>query len=298
MSELGKTIGPGFDVVSLIGTGQYGKVFLATRDGNEYAVKFTAISEWRIYAMLGLVRDDATDLPLPTVVHYGTHVTLGPYTVMPAAGETFFDQHDELCASEVLFVVHEVLRALEFLGGKCGVAHRDIKAENICIDASGRVRLVDLGSVKVCDMNAQMPDAPQISREKTSFLAPCDAHLDIPCTPRYDTEMLAINIVMWTGGVLPWLRAYAGADGAVDIRALNAATLKAKRIYIVPLESMAAKKMELLMRDSLEDPKAVRGKFDYTKIGRLCGMLVSCRHNRLPDYERLREFVREMSSQS
>ena len=54
-----------------------------------------------------------------------------------------------LSEAEVAFYAHEAWAALKAIGS-LGWAHRDVKPENLCIDARGNVRLVDFGLSKFC----------------------------------------------------------------------------------------------------------------------------------------------------
>ena len=54
-----------------------------------------------------------------------------------------------LSEDEVSFYAHDAWAALKAIGS-LGWAHRDVKPENLCIDARGNLRLVDFGLSKFC----------------------------------------------------------------------------------------------------------------------------------------------------
>ena len=57
-------------------------------------------------------------------------------------------QADELTAAQALEIVAQVSRALRYAHGQ-GVVHRDVKPENILLDAAGDVKIVDFGLAKI-----------------------------------------------------------------------------------------------------------------------------------------------------
>ena len=291
---VGQTVGGGFVIESLIGSGSFGSVFRAVRDGVRYAVKFSRVLEYRVYSAVGLVgRAPSPDLPLPTLVFYGTMDLDNHYVVMHDAGRTMSEMYDGMTSAELLFVAREIIRALEYLGCSQRVVHRDIKAENICVDAANRVKLVDLGSVARCKLFDVGVVDDVVSSDRTCMLSPYDGHFVRPCAPRYDTEMLALNIITWMCRTLPWEHLYARPRAMHTAHDWNARGMAAKRPYLVCANfAMYARKMDALIDDSLVLPKGLRRTdVDYAHVGTLCAMLLSCRHNAMPGYQAAIQFI-------
>ncbi|KAL1748681.1 kinase-like domain-containing protein [Schizophyllum fasciatum] len=65
-------------------------------------------------------------------------------------------QHKRLPESRARDVFAQIVDAVAYLD-QHGIAHRDIKDENILIDSAHRVKLVDFGSASVCDPAAPRP---------------------------------------------------------------------------------------------------------------------------------------------
>ncbi|KAL1735567.1 kinase-like domain-containing protein [Schizophyllum commune] len=65
-------------------------------------------------------------------------------------------QHKHLSESRARDVFAQIVDAVAYLDRR-GIAHRDIKDENILIDSAHRVKLVDFGSASVCDPAGPRP---------------------------------------------------------------------------------------------------------------------------------------------
>jgi serine/threonine-protein kinase len=147
------TVVHGYRVEKKLGSGGFGKVYVAWRDARPYALKFIPLEGvgawgWReLYLLL--------PLRLPNVVRLLSHVQWPEETprylvlVMEyVEGRTLYDwaQEENPCALDVAGLFLKLVRALEGVHA-AGVLHRDLKGENVLVrNGDGELVVVDFGS--------------------------------------------------------------------------------------------------------------------------------------------------------
>uniref|UniRef100_A0A8C3SED9 non-specific serine/threonine protein kinase n=1 Tax=Chelydra serpentina TaxID=8475 RepID=A0A8C3SED9_CHESE len=152
-----------FELLKVLGTGAYGKVFLVR--------KMTGHDVGKLYAMK-VLRKAAIVQKAKTTEHTRTertvleHVRASPFLVTlhyafqtgsklhlildyVSGGELFTHlyQRDHFTEEEVRIYAGEIVLALEHLH-KLGIIYRDVKLENILLDSEGHVVLTDFGLSK------------------------------------------------------------------------------------------------------------------------------------------------------
>ena len=65
------------------------------------------------------------------------------------------------------FYAAEIVLILEFLHEREGVAYRDMKPENLLLDADGHIKLVDFGFAKRLGNSKKLSTAPDLSWEES-----------------------------------------------------------------------------------------------------------------------------------
>ena len=146
-----------YRILSLIGAGGMGEVYLASDDklGRRVAIKILPDSVSRDSdAKLRMLREAraiaALDHPnVCTIYEVGEHDGR-PYIVMQfVEGETLFDrlQQSRMSLTECLDVATQVAAALDEAHSH-GVIHRDIKPMNIMLTPRGQVKVLDFGLAK------------------------------------------------------------------------------------------------------------------------------------------------------
>ena len=99
---------------------------------------------------LGLILDSFLQ------THHERHC---PKLLSPALTEQGDELHGDFgdsTESEIATVICHVLTGLSYMHG-CGVAHRDLKPDNIMYSReSGSVRIIDYGLAKICDEGVRM----------------------------------------------------------------------------------------------------------------------------------------------
>lgn len=152
-----------FDLLKVLGTGAYGKVFLVRKKGG--------IDNGRLYAMKVLkkativqkkkttehtkterqVLEAVRQSPFLVTLHYAFQTEAKLHLILDfvSGGELFTHlyQRDRFKEHEVRIYIGEVILALEHLH-KLGIIYRDIKLENILLDSSGHIVLTDFGLSK------------------------------------------------------------------------------------------------------------------------------------------------------
>ncbi|XP_018111814.1 ribosomal protein S6 kinase, 90kDa, polypeptide 4 L homeolog isoform X1 [Xenopus laevis] len=152
-----------FELLKILGTGAYGKVFLVR--------KVTGPDTNHLYAMkvlqkCALVKKEKTvehtkternvlehvrESPFLVTLHYAFQTEAKLHLILDyvSGGELFTHlyQRDNFSEDAVRFYSGEVILALEHLH-KLGVVYRDIKLENILLDSEGHVVLTDFGLSK------------------------------------------------------------------------------------------------------------------------------------------------------
>jgi len=130
------------------------------------------------------------------VVDEGTTADGAPFLIMPLLeGETaqgrLTGSPEGLPPVEALAIVEEVLDVLVAAHGR-GIVHRDLKPDNIFLETSGRVRVLDFGIARVADS----PDATAcgIVMGTPGFMAPEQA--------RGETEDVGPRTDVWASGAL------------------------------------------------------------------------------------------------
>ncbi|XP_046825517.1 ribosomal protein S6 kinase alpha-5-like isoform X1 [Vespa crabro] len=152
-----------FDLLKVLGTGAYGKVFLVrkrmgTDAGRLYAMKVlkkasivqkkkTTEHTKTERQVLEAVRDS----PFLVTLHYAFQTDAKLHLILDyvSGGELFTHlyQREHFTEDEVRIYIGEVILALERLH-KLGIIYRDIKLENILLDREGHIVLTDFGLSK------------------------------------------------------------------------------------------------------------------------------------------------------
>ncbi|XP_023701580.1 ribosomal protein S6 kinase alpha-5 isoform X2 [Cryptotermes secundus] len=152
-----------FDMLRVLGTGAYGKVFLVRKRGG--------VDHGRLYAMKVLTKasiiqkkkttehtkterqvlEAVRQSPFLVTLHYAFQTDAKLHLILDyvSGGELFTHlyRREKFTEDEVRFYIGEIILALEHLH-KLGVIYRDIKLENVLVDSDGHIVLTDFGLSK------------------------------------------------------------------------------------------------------------------------------------------------------
>jgi eukaryotic-like serine/threonine-protein kinase len=208
--QVGEHVGA-YTIVSLIGRGGMGEVWLAQRsDGHfegKFALKFletysaspTALDRFRREGRL-LAR--LTHPHIARLIDAGVTVSGRPYLILEYVKGVRIDQY---CATHELGVQARVRLVLEVLGALTHahsnlIIHRDIKPTNILVTEEGEAKLLDFGIAKLVGSEAESEaDAPATRIEDAAFTpeyaAPEQILGDLPSTA---TDVYQMGVLMFT----------------------------------------------------------------------------------------------------
>uniref|UniRef100_A0AAY4DQC6 non-specific serine/threonine protein kinase n=1 Tax=Denticeps clupeoides TaxID=299321 RepID=A0AAY4DQC6_9TELE len=152
-----------FELLKVLGTGAYGKVFLVRKtsghdEGKLYAMK--VLKKAAIVQKAKTAEHTRTERqvlehirqsPFLVTLHYAFQTQTKLHLILDyvSGGEMFTHlyQRDHFSEDEVRTYIGEIILALEHLH-KLGIVYRDIKLENILLDSEGHVVLTDFGLSK------------------------------------------------------------------------------------------------------------------------------------------------------
>ncbi|XP_041353534.1 ribosomal protein S6 kinase alpha-5-like [Gigantopelta aegis] len=152
-----------FELLKVLGTGAYGKVFLVRKIGGSDHKKLYAMKVLKKASIVQKTKttehtkterqvlESIRQSPFLVKLHYAFQTDAKLHLILDyvSGGEMFTHlfQRDNFKESEVRIYIGEILLALETLH-KLGIIYRDIKLENILLDSSGHVILTDFGLSK------------------------------------------------------------------------------------------------------------------------------------------------------
>lgn len=152
-----------FIFVRIVGTGAFGKVFLAIEKGNNKMCAIKAL-EKRNIVHSGQMMNTKSEIAFMRKFHFPFLITLNylfmdnvyVYIVMPyvTGGEMYehlrkLKKFDEFLAK---FYAAQIILAFDYMH-TLGVVYRDLKPENILLDSDGYIKVGDLGFAKKIDEN-------------------------------------------------------------------------------------------------------------------------------------------------
>ena len=199
-----------FELISVIGRGAFGKVFLAKKKGTEdlYAIKAIRkdmltqhARESRIIAERNILMRAAHQFV--TRLFYAFQTPEKFYFVLEyvAGGDLQHHLHAEVDFSpyQIRLYLAEIIIALRNLH-RLGIIYRDLKPENILLDTRGHIKLADFGLSRVIDK----ADAQKFSMCGTSEYLPPEMIRDQPqtfCVDWWALGVLAFRLIV---GHLPF----------------------------------------------------------------------------------------------
>ncbi|XP_067007640.1 ribosomal protein S6 kinase alpha-5 [Anabrus simplex] len=163
LTGVGRVDMSNFELLKVLGTGAYGKVFLVRKRGG--------VDDGRLYAMKVLkkativqkkkttehtkterqVLEAVRQSPFLVTLHYAFQTDAKLHLILDyvSGGELFTHlyQRERFTEAEVRIYIGEIILALEHLH-KLGIIYRDIKLENILLDRQGHIVLTDFGLSK------------------------------------------------------------------------------------------------------------------------------------------------------
>ena len=148
-----------FKIITVLGKGTFGKVYLTelNEDGSLYAIKAIrkdVLIETEQVESTKLERDILLECDHPFLwgMDYVFQNDLRLYFVMPfiRGGELYkhFLKCKRFPESQVKFYAIQIVLALGYLHSK-DICHRDMKLENILIDETGYIKLIDFGLARI-----------------------------------------------------------------------------------------------------------------------------------------------------
>ncbi|XP_018323362.1 ribosomal protein S6 kinase alpha-5 isoform X2 [Agrilus planipennis] len=212
LSGVGRVDMSNFELLKVLGTGAYGKVFLVrkrggTDHGKLYAMKVlkkaTIVQKKKTTEhtkterqVLEAVRDN----PFLVTLHYAFQTDAKLHLILDyvAGGELFTHlyQREHFTEDEVRIYIGEIILALEHLH-KLGIIYRDIKLENILLDDSGHIVLTDFGLSKELSR-----DQEDVEQRAYSFCGTIEYMA--PEVVRGGTQGHDIAVDWWSVGVLTY----------------------------------------------------------------------------------------------
>ncbi|MDP3175605.1 MAG: bifunctional protein-serine/threonine kinase/phosphatase [Phenylobacterium sp.] len=210
--QVGETV-DGFELQAVLANGRYSRVFRALdqTDGAVVLVKFPKpqVLGAEAQARAAFLRESwvASRVQNPFVgavldVPVGRRTSL--YLVQPFyAGETLerrLTRRPPVSFEDGLDIAVKLTKAAASLH-RAGVIHRDIKPDNVILEAGGGLKLIDLGVARLpnleAELGADIPGTP-------SFMAP-ELFAGEPGDERADIFALGVTaFAMFTGGKLPY----------------------------------------------------------------------------------------------
>ncbi|KAG8522676.1 Ribosomal protein S6 kinase alpha-4, partial [Galemys pyrenaicus] len=152
-----------FELLKVLGTGAYGKVFLVRKAGGHDAGKLYAMKVLRKAALVQRAKTQehtrtersvlelVRQAPFLVTLHYAFQTDAKLHLILDYVngGEMFTHlyQRQHFKEAEVRVYGGEIVLALEHLH-KLGIIYRDLKLENVLLDAEGHVVLTDFGLSK------------------------------------------------------------------------------------------------------------------------------------------------------
>ncbi|MER6513229.1 protein kinase [Nonomuraea sp. NPDC001636] len=245
---------PGYREVRQLGAGRTGRVFLATYQstGAYVAIKYLNATLRRDPEFMDRFRTDThqlVELDDPNVVR------LYEYVETPARAavvmelvdgvslRTLLAEHGRTPPEAALVLLKGILAALAAAHEK-GVPHRDVKPENVLVQADGTSKLADFGVV----VHAEEPGVPAGS---PAYMSP-ELWTQGRAGPPADLYAAACVLFEAVRGRPPYRAYKEGGDGEQDVAALRELHLAAP----VPLEVVPDALRDLLRRGLAKDPAA------------------------------------------
>nr|XP_053639743.1 ribosomal protein S6 kinase alpha-5-like isoform X1 [Cherax quadricarinatus] len=152
-----------FELLKVLGTGAYGKVFLVRKVSGKDAGKLYAMKVLKKATIVQKkkttehtkterqVLEAVRQSPFLVTLHYAFQTDAKLHLILDyvSGGELFTHlyQREKFCEDEVRLYIGEIILALEHLH-KLGIIYRDIKLENILLDSDGHIVLTDFGLSK------------------------------------------------------------------------------------------------------------------------------------------------------
>ncbi|XP_053126580.1 ribosomal protein S6 kinase alpha-5 isoform X4 [Hemicordylus capensis] len=152
-----------FELLKVLGTGAYGKVFLVRKISGHDAGKLYAMKVLKKATIIQKAKttehtkterqvlEHIRQSPFLVTLHYAFQTDTKLHLILDYinGGELFthLSQRERFTEDEVRIYIGEIVLALEHLH-KLGIIYRDIKLENILLDSDGHVVLTDFGLSK------------------------------------------------------------------------------------------------------------------------------------------------------
>ncbi|XP_030340563.1 ribosomal protein S6 kinase alpha-5 isoform X6 [Strigops habroptila] len=152
-----------FELLKVLGTGAYGKVFLVRKVSGHDAGKLYAMKVLKKATIVQKAKttehtrterqvlEHIRQSPFLVTLHYAFQTDTKLHLILDYinGGELFthLSQRERFSENEVQIYIGEIVLALEHLH-KLGIIYRDIKLENILLDSDGHVVLTDFGLSK------------------------------------------------------------------------------------------------------------------------------------------------------